>query len=468
MNPVNVYTYFFNCPFLMEKKYPNKKASKFVWPAARGKVCGSAIIFLALFILIALAGCAINPVTGHQELSLISENQEINLGKQAAPIAIQEFNGEFRDTNLQNYVSEIGLKLAQVSHRPRLSYRFGIVNSSEINGFALPGGPVFITRGFLTKLQNEAQLAAVLGHEIGHITARHAIEQLQTNMLFQSILSIAGSMTQGTTAEALMSLGQVTSSLLQLRFSREDEKQADLLGLRYSFSAGYNPWGVYQILQILMEEEKGKTGASLSFLRSHPLTQDRIALVQQEISQNYPDSNNNPALVFRPEVFLRNIQPLKKVQVAYEYYDQAEKLMNKGDYRAAIENYRKALLINDSQALFYSGLGMALLKANNYRAAINNLEEGVKKDPELYKPKLYLGIGLVEIHDWIPAAGYLSQAIEILPTQALAYYYRGLAYEGLNSTTRAIQDYRTVLTLAPGTELAEKAKTRLIRLGRFS
>lgn len=448
--------------------YTHKRGNERAHLFHNRKIIYMAFILPLIGTSLILTGCAINPITGQQELALISEVQEINLGKQAMPIALQEFNGEFKDPNLKHYLREVGFRLAQVSHRPHLPYHFGVVNSSEINAFALPGGAVFITRGFLVKLQNEAQLAAVFGHEIGHITARHAVQQLQTNMLFQNIIAIAGSATQGTSAEALISLGKVTSNLLQLRFSREDEKQADLLGLRYSFSTGYNPWGVYEILQLLAEQEKDRTGTALPFLRSHLQTQDRMSLVHQELTQNYPNSYNNPALAFNREVFLQNIEPLKKVQVAYEYYDQAENLMNKGEYQAAIENYRNALMINDDQALFYTGLGMALIRVYNYRAAINNLELGVKRDPELYKPKLYLGIGLVETHDWIPAVGYLSKAIEILPAYPLAYYYRGLAYEGLNRTTRAIEDYRTILSLAPGTELADKAKARLIRLGRFS
>src|SRR5512139_888933 len=129
---------------------------------------------LAAGAAVSLAACAVNPVTRRSELSLMSESQEVQMGAESYPLYTQMSDGLFQDEALQAYVQSVGERLARGSHRPDLDYRFNVVNSSEINAYALPGGKISITRGLLSKMKNEAELAAVLGHEIGHVTARHA------------------------------------------------------------------------------------------------------------------------------------------------------------------------------------------------------------------------------------------------------------------------------------------------------
>ncbi|HEX8907544.1 MAG TPA: M48 family metalloprotease, partial [Longimicrobiaceae bacterium] len=181
--------------------------------------------------LLAAGSCARNPVTGHRELALISEAQEIQMGQQGAQEVAQTL-GLLPDQALQDYVQRIGAALAAKSERPNLQWTFRAVDDPSPNAFALPGGYIFVTRGILNLMDSEAELAGVLGHEIGHVTARHTVQQLSRQQLAQLGLGI-GSILSPTVAQLGNALGSGLQ-LLFLKYGRDDERQADELGFRYS------------------------------------------------------------------------------------------------------------------------------------------------------------------------------------------------------------------------------------------
>src|SRR5918912_469451 len=185
--------------------------------------------------------CATNPATGKKQISLMSEEQEIALGKQSDPEIRREM-GVYNDPGLQEYISAVGMKLARGSERPNLPWHFTVVDSPAVNAFALPGGYIYITRGILPFLDDEAQLAGVLGHETGHVTARHAAQQYTTQTgagLGLTLLSIFV-----PEARPFQGIAEQAAGLLFLKYSRDDELQADSLGVRYATRSGWNPAGV--------------------------------------------------------------------------------------------------------------------------------------------------------------------------------------------------------------------------------
>jgi len=187
--------------------------------------------------LLALA-CARNPVTGKRQLAFVSEKDEIELGKQSAE-QVKAQMGEYPDPKIQAYVSRIGLEMAKKSERPGLPWSFTVLDDPTVNAFALPGGPVFVTRGILTHMNSEAELASVLGHEIGHITARHSVEQLSKQQLATLGLGVGMVL-----SENLRNAGQaaiVGMQLLFLKYGRDAERQADELGFKYMVGQGYDP-----------------------------------------------------------------------------------------------------------------------------------------------------------------------------------------------------------------------------------
>ncbi len=199
-----------------------------------------------------LSGCAVNPVSGHNDFVMLSESQEIAEGRDANPKILEQY-GVYDNPALQAYVQKVGADVAAHSHRSNLIYRFTVLNSTEVNAFALPGGYVYITRGLLAYLNTEAELAAVLGHEIGHVTARHAVRQQSAAAatgLFGSVLA-AGVGIQGT-----QDLFNVLGSALLQGYGREHELEADRLGAEYLARSGYDPHAMIEVIDILKNQEQ--------------------------------------------------------------------------------------------------------------------------------------------------------------------------------------------------------------------
>ena len=229
-----------------------------------------------------LAGCAINPVTGERELALISEEQEISMGRQAAEQARAAL-GVVPDEALQSYVGEIGHELAGTSERAALPWEFQVVDDPSPNAFALPGGFIFVTRGLMSLMNSEAELAAVLGHEIGHVTARHSVAQLSRAQLAQLGLGLGMILSPD-----LRGLGDAASaglSLLFLKYGRDDERQSDELGFRYMLEHGYDVNEMDDVFSALQEAGRlaGQSPVP-SWLASHPSEPERIEAVRERIA----------------------------------------------------------------------------------------------------------------------------------------------------------------------------------------
>ncbi len=230
-----------------------------------------------------LVGCATNPVTGRRELSLISESQEITMGQQAAQ-EVRQSMGLVPDSALQGYIRSIAQKMAKASERPQLPWSFDVVDDPAVNAFALPGGSIFLTRGILGYMQNEAELATVLGHEIGHVTAKHSVRQLSKAQLAQLGLGI-GSIVSDEFA-ALSGIVGGGIGLLMLKHGRDDEIQADDLGFRYSLNDGYDVRAMRSMFEMLQRVSGGAaaTGKLPQWLSTHPDPENRIARTEQRLA----------------------------------------------------------------------------------------------------------------------------------------------------------------------------------------
>jgi predicted Zn-dependent protease len=229
-----------------------------------------------------LTACATNPVTGRRELSLVSESQEIEMGRQAA-VEVRQTMGLVPDAALQRYVRSIGLGLAAESERPELPWSFEVVDDAAVNAFALPGGPIFLTRGILSHMNSEAELASVLGHEIGHITARHTVQQISRSQFLQLGLGV-GSILSDEVAALSGVLGSGLG-LLMLKYGRDAETQADDLGFKYAFTEGYDVRQMRNMFEMLQRvSAAGGTGGRLpQWLSTHPDPENRIAKTDQRL-----------------------------------------------------------------------------------------------------------------------------------------------------------------------------------------
>jgi predicted Zn-dependent protease len=226
---------------------------------------------LVLLVLSAgfLSGCVINPVTGENQFMLIKPAQELEIGRKYGPILEKELGGRIENEAICQYIDSVGQKIARASHSPNLKYTFSPVNDEMLNAMALPGGYIIITRGMLEKLETEAQLASILGHEASHITLRHSAaamsQQIGMSILLAAVLSQASSQGAATAA-------QLGTQLVGLKYSRDNEREADKYGMDYMVKAGYDPRGMVETMDMLNRENKIKP---IEFFSTHPSPENR-------------------------------------------------------------------------------------------------------------------------------------------------------------------------------------------------
>ena len=228
-----------------------------------------------------VASCATNPATGKKEITLMTEQQELELGRQAAA-EVERQMPAYQDDRLQRYVSDIGMRLARASERPRLPWQFTIVDASAVNAFALPGGYVYITRGILPYLNDESELAGVLGHEIGHVTARHSVRQYTKQSAAELGLLTLGIFVPS--AYPFTGLGSSALGVFFLKYSRDDEVEADRLGVGYAAEQGWDPHGVANMLTTLsrLDEATDRRGIP-NWLSTHPQPEARVERVSATV-----------------------------------------------------------------------------------------------------------------------------------------------------------------------------------------
>ena len=233
-----------------------------------------------------------NPVTGETQHIALTREQEVAIGLQSAPEMAQQFGGEDPDQSIQADVAAVGQRIASRSVAGQTPYQFSfhvLRDPETVNAFALPGGPIFITRGLLQRFQNEAQLAGVLGHEMGHVIARHSAAQIAKSQLAQGLVTAAGaagSDDQGG-GERAAQVAAVVAQMVQLKYGRGDETQADTLGVRLMSEAGYDPRAMLEVMRILAESGGGKRAPE--FMSSHPDPGNRREVIQGAINSRFPN-----------------------------------------------------------------------------------------------------------------------------------------------------------------------------------
>jgi predicted Zn-dependent protease len=261
-------------------------------PAPGGRSGGNARLIIAgVMILIALISYfgsrSYNPVTKQNQYIGLTEKQEIALGLQAVPQMLQQFGGEYSDRNLQDYLDQVGFAIVNNSDAKDTPWQFEfhlLDDPDTINAFALPGGQVFITTALYAKLETEGQLAGVLGHEIGHVVARHGAQRIAKQNLTQGV---AGAVVVAAGDPRASQLAQVVGQLVNMKYGREDELQSDTLGVRFISQAGYDPRSLIGVMEILKASRKGQEPPE--FFSTHPNPENRIERIQAAIQAQFPN-----------------------------------------------------------------------------------------------------------------------------------------------------------------------------------
>jgi predicted Zn-dependent protease len=289
-------------------------------------------------------GCATNPVTGKSQFMIMDEQQEIAVDRQQSPHQFSADYGTTQDRALQSYVQTTGKRLARNTHRGQMPYNFRCVNANYVNAYAFPGGSIACTRGILLELDNEAELAALLGHELGHVNARHTAEIMSKAQLANMAvggLTILTSVAVGSGAGSLAGqLGQLGSGALLATYSRDNERQADDLGMVYMTRSGYGPQGMVGLMEMLNNMNRHPAGMTDLLFATHPMSSERYQTSVYQATNNFRQYNGQPLY---KERYMDSTAGLRKIKGAIKKMQDGEAAMGKEQFSQAEGLFNQAL-----------------------------------------------------------------------------------------------------------------------------
>lgn len=365
-----------------------------------------------------LAGCAVDPVTGKKTMAFASKEDEIAVDKQHSPHQFSEDYGVSQDRALNTYVAGVGSQLSSRSHRPDMPFNFQVVNANYVNAYAFPGGSIACTRGILLDLDSEDELAALLGHETGHVNARHYAESQAKGTLVQLAsmgLSVAAASQGAQYGELAKILGQFGGGALLSHYSRENEREADALGMEYMVKGGYNPEGMVGLMEMLNSQHKSKPNALELMFATHPMSTERLATARAR-KQNTPAYAQAARQPMKRERYMDSTARLRALQPVIGEEQKAESLLNQ----------------------------------KNYEQAARHLENALNRAPEDYPGLVLMGKTQLAMKRPQAAQPYLDKAKAIYPAEAQAHHLEGVANLQLRRPDAALAGFQTYERLLPG------------------
>jgi len=370
--------------------------------------------FCVLALSILLSACTINPVTGQNDLGFVSTEEEIHLGEENYGPMQQSQGGTYVvDKDLVAYVQKVGNKLAAQSDR-KLPYEFVIINDSVPNAWALPGGKIAINRGLLLELNSEAELAAVLGHEVVHAAARHSAQKMETGMMMSIGLIVLGvSQRDNQYGGAMIAGGVLGAALLGKKYGRDAESEADEYGIKYMVKAGYDPYAAVKLQETFVRLSEGKNPSWLEgMFASHPPSKDRVA-ANKILAKKY----TRAGLKTGNDIYQQKIVQLKKSKQAYKDYDKAGEALHKKEYTQATKLVNKAIKLEDRESLFYALKGDISAVQKKYTKAIPHYDQAIYLNPDLFYYYLQRGRSYKALNKNEKARKDLTKSMQLLPTK---------------------------------------------------
>ena len=390
--------------------------------------------------LLLLTACASNPVTGKKELRLVGEGTEINMGLQQYAPSRQSQGGDYVvEPELTDYVQSVGNRLAAVSDR-KLPYEFKVINSSVPNAWALPGGKIAINRGLLTELNSEAELAAVLGHEIVHSAARHGAKSMERGIMMQvGMIAIQAKTYDNKYANIINAGTQVAAGLISTKHGRDAELESDYYGMQYMAEAGYDPNAAIDLqetfVRLSAESGRGNTGWLQGLFASHPPSATRVAKNRQTASTLGVSGD------YGKESYKAQTANLMRTKPAYEKYDEAVKAYKNRDYRQAFSLADEALAIEPREGNFHALKGEIELQNNRPDAALPHIRNALNANPNYFMYHLQNGSALYDTRQYEQSYEAFGSSLKLLPT-AMAHAAMGKIAEQSGRNDLALQHYQ--------------------------
>ena len=416
-----------------------------------------------------LGGCAVDPVTGEQQLMLMSESQEIDLDRQRSPHQFSADYGPAQDKRLSSYLDQVGHDLSTRSHRPKMPYSFRAVNASYINAYAFPGGSIAATRGILLELNNEAELAALLGHEIGHVNARHAAERATKGIIATTLVAGAATYTSTTDyrdyAGLVQSLGGVGTGALLARYSRENEREADALGMEYMTRAGYTPDGMIGLMEMLTKQGRNKPGAIEMMFATHPMSTERYNTARQRSQTQYAGFMQQPD---NRERYMDYTADLRRIRGAVTAMQDGEKEMRRKRYQDAENHFDHALQIAPEDYAALVMMAKCQVAMNRPDRAGRYTDRASLIYPQEAQARHVSGISMIMNKRFGQANQVFSNYERMLPGNTDTVFFKALSLEGMQRQQAAAKEYYRYLRLVNSGPQARHAHDRLVGWGYLS
>lgn len=412
---------------------------------------------LITMLVLALTACGTNPVTGKRELQFVSEQQEISIGQQNYTPARQSQGGDYiTDPELTAYVQSVGAKLAAASDR-NLPYEFIVLNNSVPNAWAMPGGKIAFNRGLLYELDNEAELAAVIGHEIVHAAARHGAQNMERGMLLQGTVMAIGIGAQNSNYGNLIVGGsQLGAQLISSKYGRDAESEADYYGMLYMKKAGYDPTAAVTLQETFVRLSENQQSNFIDGLfASHPPSQARVDANRQTLEKIGAGGT------LGREIYAQQVKHLKATQPAYTSYDKALEALAGDDPDNAEKLAQQAIAIEPREPRFQELLGDIALSRQKNDLALQYYAQAIKMQPDYFKPHVQSGIALYNSGRKAEAESYFRRGNELLPT-APGHYFMGEIAEARGDINSALGNYQ--LAASSNSDIGQAAAERYIRI----
>jgi beta-barrel assembly-enhancing protease len=431
-----------------------------------------------------VASCQVDPLTGEKTFNLYSYEDEKKMGDEAVQPILAELGGLYPDAASQAYLETVGQKIVKAGRTrlkgeaefPDWDFKFYLVNTSMINAFALPGGHVFVTRGILNRMKDEAELAGLLGHEVAHVFARHGVERMteMTAMIVPMALLASFEETQGIAV-----VGIVAVQLVTMKYGRDDEEESDHFGMRFSARAGYHPAGVIGVMQMLKDYTAEHGGGPPEFLSTHPDPGNRVDYLTRQLNKEYPNTDGSKYVRNEAE-FTTAMVDIRAAQPAYDFADQGDaemaeafKLFESGGQSAAMPKYRSALSLYQQaaaklpdHAILHVNVAQAEYYLQSYDDAEASITKALKLESGGFWPNFMGGLVAIQRGDNVAAQQRLTNALNLVPGSPVSLFYLGVSHERQSQKPEAVGYYHRCYEALQGQgELAEKARQKLIELG---
>jgi predicted Zn-dependent protease len=413
----------------------------------------------------ALISCAVNPVTGENQFMMISKEQEIQIDKSQSPHQFSSDYGICQHSKINRYVDSVGKKLIPHVHRPDMPYNFKCVNATYVNAYAFPGGSIAVTRGILLKLGNEAELAALLGHELGHVNARHSAQQMSKGTLTSLVvggLAMAAGSKSDTAGGIAQQLGMLSQGMLLSYYSRDNEREADSLGNQYMVKGGYSSKGFVGLMNVLNSMNKEKASAASVLFSTHPMSSERYNAAVKRNGSQYRSYRNSP---LNRERYMDNTASLRRMKPAIEKMQQGDSFMMKKEYAKAEKSYKNAIKKAKNDYTAHVMMAKCMLMQKKPLRAMKYTKKAKNLYPAEAQAYHIAGMANIKLKHFNKAYNQFEKYDRYLPGNPHITFFKGYSREGMGKIEKAANNYTKYLDVVQQGEYAQHAYSSLKKWG---